>query len=334
MSLTIGSCFAGIGGFELGLEMAGLGPTRWQVEKDAACRQVLARYWPHARRIGDVRYAPHAALAPVDVLCAGFPCQDLSQANPNGRGLDGPRSGLFWALCDLIEVLRPPVVALENVSRLVRRGLDRVVLALEERNYAVEATRLRAEDVGAPHRRERLFILGYANGARPEGLAGPDLCRPQPRAGRAGREPAVGVDVADPDCRGRQKLGRSQREPERPQRDVALRRDGASVGDASRERQGLDDGGAATGPAVEPDGAWLDRAAESLLGRAADGLPSRMDWPRWPAPRGAPQLPHEPPRLVPRQRRDRARLRMLGNAIVPSCAYVVGKRILEQLGDR
>ena len=79
---------------------------------------------------------------------------------------------------------------------------------------------------GPPTAASGSSFLGYADGARPEGLAGPDLCQPQPRAGR---EPAVGVDVADPDCRGRQKLGRSQREPERPQRDVALRRDGASV---------------------------------------------------------------------------------------------------------
>ena len=90
--MTIGSLFSGIGGLELGLEWAGLGPVRWQVEQDMWCRAVLAKHWPDAGRFDDV-CTVGAELEPVDIICGGFPCQDLSNAGARA-GLAGARSGL------------------------------------------------------------------------------------------------------------------------------------------------------------------------------------------------------------------------------------------------
>lgn len=90
--MRIGSLFSGIGGLELGLERSGLGTVAWQCEIDPFCRAVLARHWPDAMRYEDVRTVDATAPS-VDVICGGFPCQDVSLAGKRG-GLDAPRSGL------------------------------------------------------------------------------------------------------------------------------------------------------------------------------------------------------------------------------------------------
>lgn len=165
MTLTIGSLFSGIGGLERGLELAGLGPVVWQVERDPFCREVLAKHWPEARRFTDVRSVGSSNLAAVDVVCGGFPCQDVSLAGAN-EGLAGARSGLWFEYERIIGEVRPRFVVIENVCGLVRRGLDVVLEGLWSLGYEVEGTRIRASDLGAPHRRERLFLLAHAHGER------------------------------------------------------------------------------------------------------------------------------------------------------------------------
>ena len=162
---TVGSLFSGVGGLDLGLERAGVGRVVWQCESDPAARRVLARHWPGIPIHPDVREVSRATVAPVDILCGGFPCQDVSVAGL-GAGLDGARSGLWHEFARVIEELRPKVVVVENVAALVARGLDRIVARLRGLDYRVAARLLRASDVGAPHRRERIFVVAYAADGR------------------------------------------------------------------------------------------------------------------------------------------------------------------------
>lgn len=164
--MKIGSLFSGIGGLELGLERAGLGPVLWQVESDPYARKVLSKHWPHAERnITDVRKATSRNLAPVDLICGGFPCQDLSTAgHGKGHGLDGKQSGLWWEFLDIIRDTEPKWVVVENVSTRWREWVPSVRRGLCHSGYASLPLRVRACDVGAPHQRSRVFVVAYAYG--------------------------------------------------------------------------------------------------------------------------------------------------------------------------
>lgn len=163
MGLTIGSLFSGIGGFELGLERAGLGPTLWQVEINEFCRRVLAQHWPHATRYEDVTRPRD--YAPVDIICGGFPCQDVSSAGAR-RGIGGQRSSLWWHFADVVRKVRPRFVAVENVTSGKSLWLPHVRHQLHVLGYATRALALAAADVGAPHRRRRVFVVADAHGDR------------------------------------------------------------------------------------------------------------------------------------------------------------------------
>lgn len=171
--IRIGSLFSGIGGLDWGLESAfaeaGLAPrVLWQVEQAEFPRRVLAKHWPHAdRSITDVRAATLSVLAPVDVICGGFPCQDLSYAG-KGAGLEGERSGLWSEYIRIIRELRPRIVVVENVSALLARGFGVVLGDLAQAGYDASWRCIRASDLGAPHRRERLFIVAYPSGVQSE----------------------------------------------------------------------------------------------------------------------------------------------------------------------
>lgn len=160
--MTIGSLFSGIGGLELGLEWAGLGPVAWQVELDPWCRGVLAMHWPDAVRHADVRHVGARNLQPVEVICGGFPCQDISYAG-KGAGLAGARSGLWYEFARIIGELGPRYVVVENVAALLRRGMGEVLGTLSDLGYDAEWSTVTACSVGAPHPRARMFILAHTN---------------------------------------------------------------------------------------------------------------------------------------------------------------------------
>ena len=162
--MRFGSLFAGIGGLDLGLERAGM-ECAWQVEIDDYATRVLEKHWPNVRRWRDVRTWPQPDTERVDLLCAGFPCQDISYAG-RGAGLEGERSGLFFEAVRVVRQLRPRIVLLENVAALLTRGLDVVLGTLAEIGLDAEWHCVPAAAVGAPHIRDRVFIVAYAKGER------------------------------------------------------------------------------------------------------------------------------------------------------------------------
>jgi len=157
--MRIGSLFAGIiGGLELGLERAGIGETVWQVELNQYCRAVLAKHWPNAERFEDVRSVGSATLAPVDIICGGFPCQDVSSAGKR-VGLAGARSGLWFEYLRIVSEMHPQWVVVENVTSGASAWVDTVLEGLGEQGYACLPIPIAAADVGAPHERRRIFIV-------------------------------------------------------------------------------------------------------------------------------------------------------------------------------
>lgn len=164
--MKIGSLFSGIGGFECGFESAGC-ETAWQVEINPIHRLVLAERFPRARQYADIRDCGAKNLAPVDAICGGFPCQDISAmgsaARHGSQGLAGERSGLFWEALRVIREIRPQWVVLENVPRLITihngADLQAILVALAECGYVGYWRVLNALYFGVPQARRRLFIV-------------------------------------------------------------------------------------------------------------------------------------------------------------------------------
>ena len=189
--LRVGSLFAGIGGFELGLEMTGHFKTVWQVEQNTYASRVLAKHWPDVARHDDICTFPTDGVDwSCDMICGGWPCQDLSYAGA-GAGLDGQRSGLFFELVRVVRGLGPRYVVLENVAALLNRGMGDVLGLLASIGYDVQWHCISASAVGAPHKRDRVFIIADRRRERLERIEQGGATRRATR--RVGRESA-GLD--------------------------------------------------------------------------------------------------------------------------------------------
>jgi len=161
--LKVLDLFAGIGGFSLGLEKTGGFETIGFCEVDKKAQAVLKKHWPEVPIYDDVTKLTKDDIdGTVDVITGGFPCQDISLAG-KGAGLEGERSGLWWEFHRLIKELQPKWVIAENVSALRSRGLDQVLRSLSEIGYDAEWHCIPASAVGAPHRRDRIWIVAYPN---------------------------------------------------------------------------------------------------------------------------------------------------------------------------
>jgi len=159
--VKFGSLFSGIGGFDLSFERAGM-ECAWQCEIDAKARDVLRKHWPDVPIVEDVRDVGRDTVEPVDLICGGFPCQDLSVAGKRA-GLAGERSGLWFEFARIVEELKPRWVVVENVPGLLssNRGADFAVVlqGLVERGYGVAWRVLDAQYFGVAQRRRRVFIV-------------------------------------------------------------------------------------------------------------------------------------------------------------------------------
>jgi len=167
--LRVLDLFSGIGGFSLGLERAGMRTVGF-CEIDGRCRDWLRTQWPGVPVYRDVRSLTLNTLFidgawPIDVICGGFPCQDISTArHAAAPGLAGERSGLWAEMLRLVRECRPRWVFVENVARLRTLGADQVLSDLEQEGYIGRPSVVRASDLGADHSRARAWIVANACG--------------------------------------------------------------------------------------------------------------------------------------------------------------------------
>jgi len=287
--------FSGIGGFSLGLERAGMTTVAF-CEIDPYCRAVLRKHWPKVPQYDDVRTLTADTLRrdgiAVDVICGGFPCQDVSFAGKRA-GLEGARSGLWTEYARLIGELRPGFVIVENVPGLLSLGMGAVLGDLSALGYDATWDCVPASAVGAPHRRDRVWVIAYANRwrahAEPEygrdGESSSDTCRHGSQS-----------DVADTSSKRRREARQHREQPtERAARygDPLANTDGTRLEVGQRRVEGQE---RARQPATISGGWWL---VEPDVGRVASGISNRVD-----------------------------RLRALGNAVVPQIPEIIGRAIM------
>lgn len=321
--------FSGIGGFSLGLERSGYFKTVAFCEIEKFPRRVLAKHWPEVPCYEDIRTLDASALSrdgiAVDAICGGFPCQDISFAG-KGAGLAGERSGLWFEYARIIGEVRPKYVIVENVAALLGRGLDAVLGTLAALGYDAEWHCIPAWFLGAPHGRDRVWIIAYARSIEHQGT-GNEIGRQTAegfssaavadtesikrnrsgsRAKSAGRgKPADGSEAVADAARERwgeawQYSERSKKwasgcgalladaSPDHEQGQFASRLD-EKIRQVARERQ--------AGSCGHGIGQW---ATEPAVGRVAHGVPNRVD-----------------------------RLKGLGNAVVPQIPELIGHAIGE-----
>src|SRR3972149_6859983 len=194
--MKVGSLFSGVGGFDLAFERVGM-ETVWQVEIDGNCNDVLGSHWPEVRRYHDITGIDGRELEAADLICGGFPCQDLSVAGRRA-GLAGERSGLWFEFHRILAEHRPAWAVVENVPGLLSSngGRDFAVIlrGLVELGYGPAWRILDAQHFGVPQRRRRLFIVGHLGDYRAaQVLFEPESLRGNIEAGGEARERIAGT---------------------------------------------------------------------------------------------------------------------------------------------
>jgi len=194
--MKFGSLFTGVGGFDLGFERAGM-KCEWQVEFDKNCQNILRKHWSETELFDDVRTVGKHNLKPVDLICGGFPCQDVSIAGKRA-GIAGERSGLWFEFARIIDELEPAWVVIENVAGLLssHKGRDFAVIIrwLAERGYGVAWRVLDSQYFGVAQRRRRVFIVGsFGNGRAAEVLFESESVSGDTQSGKETGQTAAGT---------------------------------------------------------------------------------------------------------------------------------------------
>lgn len=311
--------FSGIGGFSLGLERTGHFETVAFCEKDASCREVLRKHWPDTVIYNDVEKLKHNEmikslnLSSIDMICGGFPCTDISIAGQKkGFKYDGERtrSGLWEEFKRLIKEIKPRYAIVENVANLRSLGLNQVIKDLWSIGYACEWHIISARSVGAPHLRERIWIIAYPDS---------DATWKQPR-GRLGQGRKKEALVRGDGQNG----GPADAASERLEGDVGHKQKVARPAELHRKRGLLFQLSNPNMPRLwqpfasekEKQEWWTETTAgfrdwwkvESGICRVDDGLPEGMD------------RNHE--------RARKERIKQLGNSVVPQIVEIIGRAII------
>jgi len=256
--------FSGIGGFSLGLERTGGFNTIAFCEICPKARKVLSKHWPNVKQYEDIRGLNNEQLIAdgieADVITGGFPCQDISCAG-KGKGIKAERSGLWAEMFRLIRDVRPAWAIIENVSALRSKGLALVLQNISEIGYMCEWHCIPASAVGAPHQRDRIWIVANANDSRD-------------RSPQRGDMPKVGQEIHEGQD------GHSQPEPSGYCEDVANAMRKGLEGKAGQRIQAGTRRANETESAKSTGCGWSEQdqwAIEPNVGRVAHGVPGRVD---------------------------------------------------------
>ena len=282
--------FSGIGGFALAGEWVGIRTVAF-CEIDPYCRRILSRHWPDVPIYEDIRELTRERMeqdgvmqdGAIDIVWGGFPCQPFSVAGKRRGKMDD--RNLWPEMARIVSEVRPDWVVGENVVGITNLALDDILFDLESLNYTCRTFIIPACAVGAPHRRDRVFIVAYSSRQLPHGSG---------EAGRGRTEsPNGGQNVADTIHSGIQRRSEIRN----------------SQGERSRDHQHPE--------RRSESHSRENSAAQSGMGGGIARLSDWLDRTRWPAAFGEEQYDWEPPRVAGGKKNRVARLKALGNAVVP-----------------
>jgi DNA (cytosine-5)-methyltransferase 1 len=348
----LGLC-AGFGGLEIAVEELTGERVAYLAEIDRYAAQILAHHHPDIPNLGDITSIDWAELiGQVDIICAGFPCQDISNAG-HRKGIDGEKSGVWRNVAEAVRVLRPRLLFLENVSAIARRGLDRVLGDLAAIGYDARWMCFRASEVGTAHHRDRWFCVAFPSADAPgtglESRHGQPAREDEPTSERGSSSPSGGTssDAGPADTEG-QRRSEGCTEPAGQQRQLHALAGGrsASLADAHGvRRQGrrgtrprLDWVDEPADPRHSPTEWWGEYAPAIHRWEAITGVPA--PYPTEIGPRGGRRLTAVfaewlmgiPGRVtsIPGLSRSQ-QLHKIGNGVVPHQAYAAYRLILLEL---